>query len=287
MLGKIPKYALPIAILVLAAGLSAALNHFIIQPKQATLASQQASLADLQKKQAGLAGAKTQLADVTRQWKEAQAKVQQLMEVRSIPLSTYMPIESMITLAYEYRHDLGPVLTKWLESTGCKIASTVSLPAPPGSPPSPSGGFLPESQSLAVTVQGTLDQIRALYESLEKCPRILTISGFNLKPLPNDPAQMSASFTLAVYLLTEGPATAAAPAGGGGAMGGGGMSGMGGGGGMPGMSGPGGPGGGGMSGPPGGGGGAAGPKAGAKAGGEDDSGGGGLKSKDKSGGGEE
>ncbi len=135
MLGKIPKFAMPIAIVVLAAGLSFALNHFIIQPKQAALTSQQGVLDGLQKKQAGLQQAKAQLVDVTRKWKEAQAKLQHFMEVRSIPLSTYMPIEAMITLAYEYRHDLGPVLTKWLESTGCKISSTVTLPSPPGSPP--------------------------------------------------------------------------------------------------------------------------------------------------------
>jgi hypothetical protein len=279
---------MPIAIVVLAAGLSVALNHWVIAPKKATLASQEATLKDLQDKAAKLNTALQQLAEVTKQWKEAQAKVQHFMEIRSIPLSFYMPIEAMITLAYEYRHDLGPVMTKWLESTGCQIASSISLPAPPGTPPAPSSGFYPLGQNIAVTVRGTMDQIRALYESLDKCPRILTLTGFSLRPERGD--LMSASFTLSAYLLVESPPGAAAPAAGapGGGAPGGGAPGMGGG--MPGGSGMGGPGMGGSGMGPGAPKGApsAAPKAGSKAGGEDDmGGGGGLKSRKNLGGGEE
>lgn len=275
MLGRIPRFAIPIAIVVLAAILSVAINHFVIAPAQADLAKQQSTLQDTKDRAGKLQAAVAQLADVTRQWKEAQEKVQRVMEARSIPLSFYMPIEAMIAVAYEYRHDLGPVLTKWLESTGCTITSTIALPAPPGSPPSASGGFFPEGTSLSVSVHGTLEQIRALYESLSKCPRILTISGLALRP--ESDGTMDASFALSVYLLVEAPASAAAAApaaGGGGGMPGmgGGMPGMGGsmpgmGGGMPGMGGsmPG------MSGPAGGAGGAAAP--GAKAGKEETGGG--------------
>lgn len=233
MLGKIPPFVIPIVAVVLIVGISFAANKYYITPLRSELAKKQQEYLGLKQKADGLPSALKQLEETTRQWKEAHAKLQQLMMTRSIPLSFYMPVEAMITLAYELRHDLGPVMTKWLESTGCKIESSVSLPGPPGTPPvPPANGFYPIAQNMSLTVRGKLEQIEQLYKSLKNCPRVVTISGLDLRRADGD--EMIGSFTLSIYLLVEVPPSAAPAAGG--------APGVGAPGGMPGMPGAGAPG---------------------------------------------
>lgn len=243
MLGKIPLFVIPIVAVVLIVGISFATHKYYVTPLRDQLAKKQQEYMGLKQKADGLSSALKQLEDTTRQWKEAHAKLQQLMMTRSIPLSFYMPVEAMITLAYELRHDLGPVMTKWLESTGCTIESSVALPGPPGTPPMPpANGFYPIAQNMSFTVRGKLEQIEQLYKSLKNCPRVVTISGLDLRRADGD--DMLGSFTLNLYLLVETPPGAAMPAAAAGAPGGG-MPGMGmpgAPGGMPGMPGAGAPG---------------------------------------------
>lgn len=210
MLGKIPLFVIPVVAVVLVVGMSFATNKYYIAPLRDQLAKKQQEYMGLKQKAGALASALKQLEDTTRQWKEAHAKLQELMMTRSIPLSFYMPVEAMITLAYELRHDLGPVMTKWLESTGCTIESSVSLPAPPGTPPlPPPNGFYPIAQNLSITVRGKLGQIEQLYKSLKNCPRVVTISGLDLRRGPGAGDDMVGSFTLNLYLLVETPPGAA------------------------------------------------------------------------------
>ena len=242
MLGKIPPFVIPIVAVVLIVAISFATNKYYVTPLRDQLAKKQQEYMGLKQKADGLPSALKQLEETTREWKEAHAKLQHLMMTRSIPLSFYMPVEAMITLAYELRHDLGPVMTKWLESTGCTIESSVALPAPPGTPPMPpSNGFYPIAQNLSITVRGKLEQIEQLYKSLKNCPRVVTISGLDLRRGDGD--ELVGSFALNVYLLVETPpgaAPAAAGAAGGAGAPGAGMPGMGmpgAAGGMPGMPG--------------------------------------------------
>ncbi|MCX7599082.1 MAG: hypothetical protein N2512_09480 [Armatimonadetes bacterium] len=245
MLGKIPLFVIPIVAVLLVVGISFATNKYYVTPLRDQLAKKQQEYMGLKQKADGLASALKQLEDTTRQWKEAHAKLQHLMMTRSIPLSFYMPVEAMITLAYELRHDLGPVMTKWLESTGCTIESSVALPAPPGTPPLPpaNGFYQVTPQPLTITVRGKLAQIEQLYRSLKNCPRVVTISGLDLRRGPGPGDDMLGSFTLNVYLLVETPPGAAMPAAAGAAGAEGpGMGMLGAPGGMPGMPGGGAPG---------------------------------------------
>jgi len=217
-MGKLPVFVIPIVVVVLLGGLSFGAHKMLIVPKKETLAAKQKELADLEAKAARLQTVRDELARVEQEWMQAQADLQRIMETRSIPLSYSMPIEAMLTIAYELRHDLGPVITKWVESTGCTIESDVALPAPPGTPqPPPPSGFLPIVENLTLTIRGSLQQIEALYKALGECPRILTVGGLTLKP---EGDTMIATVPFKVYLLVEAPpsAAAAAPAAGAGGM---------------------------------------------------------------------
>ncbi|MCD6351438.1 MAG: hypothetical protein J7M26_04875 [Armatimonadetes bacterium] len=230
-MGKIPVFVIPLVIVVLLAGVSFGASKMLVAPKKEQLASLQKQYQDLKSKAGRLESVQKQLEQVEEEWTKAQKDLQHIVDTRSIPISYGMPIEAMLTLAYELRHDLGPVLTAWLESTGCEIVSGATLPAPPGTPqPPPASGFLPEAPNLSITVRGTLEQIEALYKSLHNCPRVLTVGALNLRPVED--GKMEATIPLNVYLLVEAPPGAAGGGGGGGAAGG--MGGMGG---MPGMGG--------------------------------------------------
>jgi Tfp pilus assembly protein PilO len=211
-MGKLPPFVIPVAAVVLVGGLSFAAHKWMIAPKQQTLAQKQQELSSLQQKASQLETVRRQLAQTQQEWEEAQRNLQHIMATRSIPLSLSLPVEAMLTLAYELRHDLGPVLTKWLESTGCEIVSGTSLPAPPGSPPvPPAGGFLPLATNLNITLRGTLAQVEALYRSLSKCPRILTVGGLSLQA-EGTSDRVVAQVPLTVYLLVEVPPSMAAAA---------------------------------------------------------------------------
>ncbi len=263
MLGRIPIFAIPVVGLVLIAGSGFFMNKFVVGPKKQTLAQRENEYQQLKQKADQLEQVQAQLEKVKREWIEAHRKLQEIMNKRSIPLSFSMPIAAMFTLAYEYRHDLGPVLTEWILSTGCRIqpGTSISMPDPPDTPPSPpANGFWQIPGPINVPVEGTLEDIERLYKSLDKCPRIVVISGLSLTRVDNETVR--AVISLQPYLLCEVPAgaAAAAPAGGGGGavagpgMGGFGPSMMGGAaGGPPGMGGPprmGGGGPGAMQGPP-------------------------------------
>lgn len=262
-MGKIPVFVIPIVAVVLIGGFSFAAHKMMVAPRAKTLADKQKELDSLKQKAAQLEAKQRELEQVKEQWQKAQEDLQQLQKTRSIPVSFALPVEAMIALTYELRHDLGPVLTQWIESSGCEITSSVALPGPPGSPPAPPpSGFYPIATNLTITVRGSLEQIEKLYNSLSECPRVLTIGGLSLQP---EGDTMVAQVPLNVYLLVETPPSAAAapaaaggmgaPGAAGGMMGGfggmgmGGMGGMGPGGapGAPGMMGPQGPSGGGLS----------------------------------------
>jgi Tfp pilus assembly protein PilO len=209
-LGKLPIFVIPLVAVVLIGGLSFGAHKMLIVPKKETLAAKEKELSDLETKARQLDSVKRQLAEVEQKWMQANRDLQHIMETRSIPLSFAMPIEAMLTIAYELRHDLGPVLTQWIESTGCEIVSGASLPAPPGSPPPPPPtGFVTIADNLSITVRGTLEQLETLYKSLNQCPRILTVKGLSMKA---EGTAMSATVPLTVYLLAEVPPGAAAAA---------------------------------------------------------------------------
>ena len=231
-MGRIPTWAIILAGVFLLAGLGA-LGFFLqIKPAQEELAAQETKLADEKAVAAKLDATKAQLDQVTADWLEAQQRLQDLREARSIPISFGHPAGAMIALWYEYRHDLVPLIEDWIQSTGCTIESGASFPAPPMTPPSaPPSGFMqvPGGQTITLTVRGTLTELERLYRSLDQFERVVTISDLVLQPEETGEV-LSAQIPLKIYLLVEAPA---------GAGGGGGAAMPGGGGGMP--PGPGGP----------------------------------------------
>jgi hypothetical protein len=213
--------------------------------------------------------AEKRLADAKRKLAEQTVKLEHFMRTRSIPLSLYEPNEAMIKYWYELQEDLAPALEEYITASGCRIIQGAALPAPQMSPPTMgASNFIrvPQQGALSFTVQGTMEQLRKLYTSLNQFKRVATIEPLDLRPVGSG-EELQANVNIVVYILAEGPETAG---GGGGAAPGGapgmpGMSGMGamGGSGMPSMPG---------AGPPAGGG----PKAGGlpKAGGASKGGGG-------------
>jgi len=224
------------------------------------------------------------LADAERKLEEQTAKLEGFMKSRSIPLSLFQPNEAMIKYWYELQEDLAPALEEYIEASGCRIIQGAALPAPQMAPPTlGASNFIriPQSGSLGFTVQGTMEELRKLYTSLNQFKRVATIEPLDLRPVGSG-EELEANVSMVVYLLAEGPeggGAAAAPAMGGapgagpgmmgpGAMGPGAMG--------PGAMGPGamGPGAPGMMGPGAAKGGSGPPAAGPKGGGGDDAGGG-------------
>jgi len=205
-----------------------------------------------------------------------QKDLDRYMRTRSIALSTYQPVQAMIALWFEYQEDLKPVVEDFIQASGCQIVQGAALPAPEMKKPTLGPSNFLRVGTLNLRVRGNMAQLRKLYTSLSTFKRVGTIGILDLTPTAGD--ELEATIPLTIYILGEGPETAAAAPAAGGAPG---MPGAG----PPGMPGAGPPGA--PTGPPKSG--ARAPRAGAKAGGggeDEGGGGGGLKSK-RGGGGED
>ena len=216
--------------------------------KKKALAALEAKRGQLQQEADQLSTADKDRTDAMRELAEARRKLAEIMAARTVPISAYDPAEALVAVWNEYRQDLPPLIEQWVERSGCRIVNSVSLGQPPAGNLSLTDGFLriPQSGTLSLTVQGTLQQVRRLYYSQNQFGRVLTIGALNLEP--QDDGTFTCTLPIVVYVLVEAPSSPA-PAGQGGAtfaLGGGGGGGMGragmGGGpgamGMPGMTGP-------------------------------------------------
>jgi Tfp pilus assembly protein PilO len=246
-MGRIPTWAVILIGVFLLVGTGVLVFMLMIKPARESLADAEQKLEEEKQVASRLDTAEAELEDVTDKWLEAQEKLQDLREARSIPISFGHPAGAMIALWYEYRHDVVPLIEDWVQSSGCTIESGASFPAPPMTPPSaPPSGFMqiPEGQTIQLTVSGTLTEIERLYRSLDQFERVVTISDLVLAPVEAGSDLLQAQIALKFYLLVEAPPSAApaAAAGGAGAgMQGAGAPGMPGGGGSPGMPGEGAP----------------------------------------------
>lgn len=265
-LGRVPTFVLFIVTFVLVAAIVVLVQIKMIKPAQEQLTSLQGQLEQEEAVAARAAAADAEQAKVTDEWLQAQARLQELQDTRSFPISSYQPLGAMIALMYEYRHDLPRVTQEWLDGTDITLNTAMTFPQAAADPPQiPANGFIEVGSTFNLSVSGSLQQIEDFYSSLSQYKRIATIGGLDLS---GDGDMLTATVPLNIYLLAETePAPAAAPAGGG--MEPGGMPGPGGDPGMPGGE-PGMPGGGPP--PPDGGGEAPGPAPGG--GGADDGGGG-------------
>ncbi|MGQ9732257.1 MAG: hypothetical protein ACUVX8_13425 [Candidatus Zipacnadales bacterium] len=147
------------------------------------------------------------LEEAERKLDEQTAKLTTYMRTRSIPISTYQPVEAMIKFWYELQEDLAPALEEYIESSGCRIISGAALPAPTMAPPTlgPSNFIrIPQSGALNFTVRGTMEEIRKLYTSLNKFERVATIEPLDLTPVGSG-EELDANVNIVVYILAEGP----------------------------------------------------------------------------------
>ncbi len=159
--------------------------------------------------------AEKRLEDAKRKLTEQTAKLERFMKTRSIPLSLYQPNEAMIKYWYELQEDLAPALEEYIESSGCRIIQGAALPAPQMTPPTlgPSNFIrIPQSGALSFTVQGTTQQLRALYTGLNRFERVATIEPLNLRPIGSG-EELEADISVVIYLLAEGPEGGGAAAG--------------------------------------------------------------------------
>jgi hypothetical protein len=159
--------------------------------------------------------AEKRLADAERKLKEQTIKLEGYMRARSIPLSLYQPNEAMIKYWYELQEDLAPALEEYIGASGCRIIQGAALPAPQMSPPTlGASNFIriPQQGAMSFTVQGTMEQLRKLYTSLNQFKRVATIEPLDLRPVGSG-EELQANVNIVVYILAEGPETAGAAAG--------------------------------------------------------------------------
>ncbi|MGC9319877.1 MAG: type 4a pilus biogenesis protein PilO [Armatimonadota bacterium] len=224
-MGRIPPIAVIAIGLVVVIGAGVAMFFFLHKPAYA-------ELGELQEEYERTKGIADRLDDATAerdrvaaQWEEYKAELDELRAERSIPISFGHPAGAMVTLWYEYREYLPPLIEDWVESTGCTIESGASFPAPAMTPPSvPPSGFLQvPPQSITLTVSGSLSDIERLYRSLERFPRVVTVSQLVLEAADDTGNLLRSQVPMKFYLLVEAPESMLGGGGGGAAAGGGGM----------------------------------------------------------------
>lgn len=214
-MAKIPPIATIIIGIVLLLGLSAACFFLMIKPKSEELAAAQQKYETDKAKADTLPQVKQQYEIAVQDWMKAQVDLNQLMALRSTPISFYTPIPAWIALWQEYRVTMPGVIESFVKSFGLRIISGVPMPAPPGAPPPPpAGGYMsiPEGQ-VTLTVEGTLQQLERFYRSIKYCPRVMTVSGLSLS---GTGTRLTATIPMNFYLLVETPPGAAPAAGAGG-----------------------------------------------------------------------
>ncbi len=193
---------------LLAGGIFALMWFMMISPEREELAEVQSELEEEQRVADQLDAKQAEYEELTEEWLEAQDELAQLRRERSRPISFAHPAAAMTTLWYEYREDLPPLIEEWVESTGVRIESGASFPAPPMTPPvAPASGFLqvPEGQTITLTVSGTLSDIERIYHSLHLFPRVVTVADLQLQP---DGDLLRAQLPFNFYLIVEAPAEA-------------------------------------------------------------------------------
>ena len=132
--------------------------------------------------------------------------------------------DALFDLWHEYRDQMGPAIIRFMESTGCKLKSGISMPTPPLAPiPCPTSGFLavPETGTMDITVEGSLQQIFAL---LRKLPKFEYLNEIGPVSISGTSPVLTATFPIKFYLVVEAPESiqlGAAGAGGEAAPGGG------------------------------------------------------------------
>ncbi|MEA3399981.1 MAG: hypothetical protein U9R79_01935 [Armatimonadota bacterium] len=206
-MGRIPPIAVIVTGLVVVIGAAAAMLFFLYKPAHATLGELRDEYREAERVADQLTSAKAERDKVAAQWEEYKAELDELREKRSIPISFGHPAGAMVALWYEYREDLPPLIEDWVESTGCTIESGQSFPAPAMTPPSlPPSGFLQvPQQSITLTVSGSLSAIERLYRSLERFPRVVTVSQLVLEAADETGNVLRAQVPMKFYLLVEAP----------------------------------------------------------------------------------
>ena len=215
-MGKIPPIATVIVGIILVIGLSVACFFLMIKPKSEELKTAQEKYNTDKAKADTLPQVKAQYEGAVADWMKAQVDVNQLMALRSTPISFYTPIPAWIALWQEYRITMPGVIDRFVRSFGLRIISGVPMPAPPGAPPPPPpGGYMsiPDGQ-VTLTVEGTLQQLERFYRSIKYCPRVMTVSGLSLS---GTGSKLTATIPMNFYLLVETPPGAAPAAAAGGA----------------------------------------------------------------------
>jgi Tfp pilus assembly protein PilO len=263
----------PIVTVVLLVGLSAAAYFMMMKPQLEEVKSLEGQIEEQYSKLAKKAEAERELAEAKRSLREARAVLARYKQEKGIPVSFADRAEAAYVWFHEVHQHSAPLLKSFLEKSGVAVMEGSDFPPPPEVAPYLRAQDLPtkhdmvaipdDETPIAISVQGTIEQVEALFASLDAFPRILVIDGLQLEPttatVTGTDDKVTASFNMYMYAFVEGGEEAAAAPAAGGAPSAGGMpsgpsmAGMG----MPpgAPTGPGPPGGGATPGPPGGGGG--------------------------------
>ncbi len=213
-LGRVPTFVLFIVTFVLVAAIVVLVQFKMIKPAQEELASLESQLEQEELVAGRAATADAENALVKEDWLEAQARLQELQDTRSFPISSYQPLGAMIALMYEYRHDLPRVTQEWLDSADITLNTAMTFPTPDATPPQiPANGFIEVGSTFSLSISGSLQQIEDFYNSLSQYKRIATIGGLNLS---GEGDMLDATVPLRIYLLAETEPAAAPQAGAGG-----------------------------------------------------------------------
>ena len=215
-MGKIPPIATVAIGIVLIIGLSAASFFLLIKPKKEALDKATTQYTTDKTKADTLPKVKKDYEDAVVAWMKAQHDLDQLMALRSSPISFNTPIVAWIALWQEYRYTTPQVIEAFIRSFGLRIDTGPTVAGVPGTPTAvtPTGGYLkiPETTQ-NLKVEGTLQQLERFYRSIGRCPRVAVISGLTLSGTGDN---LTATIPMDFYTLVEGtPGGAAAPAAGG------------------------------------------------------------------------
>ena len=203
---------------VIIAAIAAASIFLLFKPKSEEIAKQQKEYDE-----------KKGVADKLDQRMEAYEQARQDVLTAKVDLANYSKRfrkihferaggdwDALFDLWHEYRDQMGPVIIKFMESTGCRLTSGVSMPAPPLAPIAcPTNGFLqvPETGSMDVSVQGDLKQIFSL---LKKLPNFEYLNEIRPVSISGTSPLLTASFPITFYFVVDAPESIQLGAGGGG-----------------------------------------------------------------------
>jgi hypothetical protein len=156
-----------------------------------------------------------------KKYEEAQIFVESKKQALNVYMHAKMPVLrfgpdvedrkfGMLALWHEQSEVLGPLLIKWITSTGVKLESNIAIPAPPVNPNDsaafPADDYTPIKLDLGkVKIQGDFKQIMNHIRKWNDCSRLVLI---DQPTLAGTSPNLTCEYNLTVFLFPTAPATA-------------------------------------------------------------------------------